>query len=222
MIDYLRGRLISFTGDQALLEVGHLGVVAQLPAPDRERLIALHQGTAAPPNIHLYTHLVIRPEEWLMFGFLEEATRDLFRVLLEIQGVGPRVALALVSYVSIEELRAAVEAKETRPLERVPGIGKRTAERILLELSGKLRKRLGEGPAAARSPEAQNAIEALIALGIAQPEAGALVRLAERELSDASGARADASTRPPGGAGPDAGALVAAALRLQRAPRDRK
>jgi Holliday junction DNA helicase RuvA len=205
VIESIRGRLLAFQGDGLTIEVGGLGLFVQVPAGDRSRLAALSDGTPAAPPVHLFTHLVIRPESWQLFGFLEEEQRALFRLLLEVTGVGPRLALNVVSHLSLSQMREAVEAKETGSLVRVPGIGKRTAERILLELSGKLEKTLGEGAVLARVPAGQDAVDALVALGLAQPEALALVRAAAREL----------------GAEGEASALVAAALKRQRTPRGR-
>ena len=205
MIETLRGRLTAFAGDGAIVEVGGIGLLAQLPAADRDRLAVLVDGTGAPPAVRLFTHLVVRPESWLLFGFLDESTRDLFRVLLEVQGVGPRMALGLVSRLTLAQLQEAVAARDASPFTAVPGIGPRTAERVLLELSGKLKKRLGETPAAARLPARRDAVDALVALGIAQPEADRLVRAAAGEAAGSE----------------DASALVTRALRLRQEPRVR-
>ncbi|MFH1144866.1 MAG: Holliday junction branch migration protein RuvA [Candidatus Eisenbacteria bacterium] len=206
MIESVRGKLRAFSAEGLIVEVAGLGLLLQTPAGDRERLTALAEGTPAPPSVQLFTHLVIRPESWQLFGFLGEEQRDLFRVLLEISGVGPRMALNVVSRLSLAQIQQAVAAKAPEPFEAVPGVGRRTAERMLLELSGKLRKRLGEATGiAARSPVVQDAIDALVALGITQPEAIELVQHAARD----PGAARDSST------------LIAAALQRQRAPRGR-
>lgn len=205
MIESIRGRLETITAEGAIVEVGGLGLLACVPGGDRARLGALLDGTGAPPAVRLFTHLVVRPESWQLYGFLEKGARDLFRVLLDIQGVGPRMALALVSRLSLEQIQEAVAARDPSAFKAVPGIGLRTAERILLELSGKLRKRLDEAPAAARVPALRDAVDALVALGLAQPEADRLVR--------------EAAAEPE--AGRDASSLVASALRRRREPRAR-
>jgi Holliday junction DNA helicase RuvA len=142
----------------------------------------------------------VRPESWQLFGFADTAQRDLFRVLLGISGIGPRVALSVLSHLSYDRIREAISAGDTACFAALPGIGKRTAARIVLELSGKL---AGPGSAASAGGApavVQDAIDALVSLGIAQPEAAALVRAAAGEVD----------------AGDDPAPLVAAALRRQR------
>jgi len=120
----------------------------------------------------LHTHLVVREDAHLLFGFATEEERRVFRQLLKITGVGARTALSLLSGMSVSELYLAVSSQDGARLTRIPGIGKKTAERLLLELRDKLGTgapaALAGSPAAARS----DALNALIALGYSEKEAG--------------------------------------------------
>jgi Holliday junction DNA helicase RuvA len=120
----------------------------------------------------LHTHLVVREDAHLLFGFATEEERRVFRQLLKISGVGARTALSLLSGMSVSELYLAVSSQDGARLTRIPGIGKKTAERLLLELRDKLGTgapaALAGSPAAARS----DALNALIALGYSEKEAG--------------------------------------------------
>ncbi|MCK4414253.1 MAG: Holliday junction branch migration protein RuvA [Candidatus Eisenbacteria sp.] len=200
MIESIRGRLAALHDEGAIVEVGGLGLLVQVPAGLRSRLDTLLEGTADAPTIHLATHLLVRPESWQLFAFVDRAQRDLFRVLLGITGIGPRVAMNILSHLSFDEIRAALEAGEASRFAAVPGIGKRTAARIVLELSGKLKDAAGAAIAVGRTPVIQDAIDALVSLGVAQPEAVTLIGAAAREA----------------GENDDPATLVAAALRRQR------
>jgi Holliday junction DNA helicase RuvA len=195
VIESVRGRLLAIGQDAVSLEVGGVTLRLQVPTGVLAELSPLLDATGAPPTVRLYTHLIIRPDAWLIFGFLAPQERQLFRVLLEIPGIGPRLSLSVLSHLSREEIREAVAARDARRFESVPGIGKRTAARILLELSGKLADAPQEGEAG-RSASALDAVEALVTLGLARPEAESLVRAAAREI----------------GTGVEADRLVAAAL----------
>lgn len=127
---------------------------------------------AAGSAVVLHTHLVVREDAHLLFGFATEEERRVFRQLLRISGVGARTALSLLSGMSVSELYLAVSSQDGARLTRIPGIGKKTAERLLLELRDKLGTgapaALAGSPAAARS----DALNALIALGYSEKEAG--------------------------------------------------
>jgi len=126
---------------------------------------------ATGKSVVLHTHLVVREDAHLLFGFATEEERGVFRQLLKISGIGARTALALLSGLSVSELYLAVSSQDGARLTRVPGIGKKTAERLLLELRDKL---VAGGPAApAGSPASArgDALNALIALGYSEKEA---------------------------------------------------
>lgn len=168
MIAYLRGILAAVDPPHLVIEVqgiayeveAPLGVFADLPVPGQA--------------LTLYTHLVIRDDAHLLYGFRKETDRRLFRLLLKITGVGPKLALALLSGLSETELRDAVARKDAQMLSRVPGVGRKTAERLLVELAG-----LAEA-APALSPGSVtpvgDAVAALVALGYRGIEASQVVR----------------------------------------------
>jgi Holliday junction DNA helicase RuvA len=196
MIDAVRGRLVGLDAEGLSLDVG--GVTLRLLAPGGvlRQLGPLEDSTGGPPVVRLHTHLIVRPDAWLLFGFLDPQERQLFRVLLGIPGIGPRLALSLLSHLTREDIQAAVAARDARRFESVPGVGKRTAARVLLELTGKLAQTPPAAPPRGAGPVA-DAADALVALGLSRAEADALVRAAAHE----TGAEAEADQ------------LVAAALR---------
>jgi len=177
VIESVRGRLVDVDEEGIALEVGGLTLRLQVPRGVLGQLDPLPEATGAPPTVRLYTHLILRPDAWLLFGFLDREERRLFRLLLEIPGIGPRLGLAVLSHLSRAEIEAAVAAHDAKRLESVPGIGKRTAARILLELTGKVTAPATRETAGLPSALA-DAIDALTALGLARAEAEALVRAA--------------------------------------------
>ncbi len=124
--------------------------------------------------VELFTHLVVREDAHLLFGFLTSGERVAFRQLLRVSGVGPKVALAVLSGLSVDDLAAAVATEDAARLTRVPGIGKKTAERLLLELRDKLPGALPQAKAAA--PHGPDLLNALLALGYNDREASAATR----------------------------------------------
>ena len=138
-------------------------------------------------KVTLYTHLVVREDAHLLYGFLTLGERTAFRQLLKISGVGPKVALSVLSGLSVDDLSAAVESGDAARLTKIPGVGKKTAERLVLELSDKLPKTLvavrGESGGAAGSDVAN----ALASLGYNEREAQAAIKQlpADLQLADA-------------------------------------
>jgi Holliday junction DNA helicase RuvA len=137
-------------------------------------------------EVTLLTHLVVREDAHLLFGFVTAAERGAFRQLLRISGVGPKVALSVLSGLSVEDLSAAVAAQDAARLTKIPGIGKKTAERLVLELRDKLPKAV---PAARSDATAASAdvLNALLGLGYNEREAQAAVKQlpADLQLADA-------------------------------------
>jgi Holliday junction DNA helicase RuvA len=121
-------------------------------------------------QVTLHTHLVVREDAHLLFGFATEQERGAFRQLLKISGVGARIALSLLSGLSVADLAQAVTNQDSGRLTKIPGIGKKTAERLLLELRGKLEMTLSPGAAPAMS-RSQDVLNALLALGYNEREA---------------------------------------------------
>jgi Holliday junction DNA helicase RuvA len=137
-------------------------------------------------EVTLLTHLVVREDAHLLFGFLTAPERAAFRQLLRISGVGPKVALSVLSGLSVADLAAAVAAEDSGRLTKVPGIGKKTAERLVLELRDKLPKTLGVARNEA-SPTGGDVVDALLALGYNDREAQSAVKQlpADLQLADA-------------------------------------
>ena len=170
MIGRLTGILAQKTPPQLLLDVRGVGYEVDVPMSTFFNLPALGEA------VTLLTHFVVREDAQVLFGFLTEAERTTFRQLVKISGVGPRTALSILSGQSVGELAAAVSQQDSGRLVKVPGIGKKTAERLLLELKGKLGPDLA-APAAARLDAAQSDIaQALQALGYNEREAQAAVK----------------------------------------------
>lgn len=164
MIGRLSGKLLEKRPPLVLLDVQGVGYEVDVPMSSFYNLPGLGEA------VTLLTHFVVREDAQLLYGFLTAKERDAFRVLIRITGVGPKMALSLLSGLSVDELAQAVALQETGRLTRVPGVGKKTAERLLLELKGKLADAL---PAAASSPAgvAHDALNALLALGYSDKEA---------------------------------------------------
>lgn len=132
---------------------------------------------ATGEKITLFTHLLVREDAHLLYGFASQEERDLFRQLIRISGIGARTALSLLSGMSVAEMVQAVTLQDAARFSRIPGIGKKTAERLLLELKGKLGATLeGVGSAAAQGDNMADILNALIALGYSSKEAGAALR----------------------------------------------
>ena len=158
-----------------MVDVG--GVAYELEAP----MTAFYELSEVGERVSLFTHLAIRDDAHLLFGFADLQQRDVFRVLLKISGVGPRVALALLSGLTVDDLAACVAAGDIAQLTRVPGIGRKTAERLVIELRDRLESVSGVGPDSSRStltPQ-QDAVSALMALGYRETEASRAVRAVE-------------------------------------------
>lgn len=156
-----------------LVDVG--GVGYELEAP----MTTFYDLPAAGETVTLFTHLVVREDAHLLFGFVRESQRRLFRNLLKVNGVGPRVALAVLSGLSDDEFVRAVQGNDIDRLTRVPGIGKKTAERLIIEMRDKLDHELpAQSPAtaSASSDPVSEAVTALIALGYKPNEASRMVR----------------------------------------------
>ena len=172
MIVRLAGTLISRQPPSLTLDVSGVGYEVEAPLNIFDRLPADGQELA------ILTHLVVRDDAHTLYGFLAEADRRLFRELLKVTGIGPRLALAILSGVSSDDFALMVEAGDAKALTRLPGIGKKTAERLILEMRGKVSDLGGGSDAAgggALSAEGE-AREALTALGYSSSEALKMIR----------------------------------------------
>lgn len=198
MIGYLKGNVTHLYNEYCFIDVQGVGYRVFISAATRQEL-----GLNAA--VTLYTHLNVREDALLLYGFYSQDEYDLFQHLIAITGVGPKVALGVLSAISPGEFRAAVSQQNAALLTRIPGIGKKTAERMILELKDKLGMAEGAAAFAGRDSigravpqdSVQEALAALVALGYSQGEAGTtlskvnaeglpvqeLIRLALKELS---------------------------------------
>ena len=182
MIGRLTGRLAAKTPPQVLLDVGGVGYELDVPMSTFFNLPALGEPA------QLLTHLVVREDAQLLYGFLTEGERGTFRELVKISGVGPRTALAILSGLSVTELSLAVSRQDTARLVKVPGSGKKTAERLLLELKGKLGAELALTAGATPLSDAQADIaQALQSLGYNEREAQAAIKALPADVGVSDG-----------------------------------
>ena len=180
MIGKLVGTLSSKHPPQVVVDVGGVGYELDVPMSTFFNL---------PPTgetVTLHTHLVVREDAHALYGFGSGEERAAFRRLIRISGVGARTALAVLSGLSVAELAQAVAAQETGRLTRIPGIGKKTAERLLLELKGKL----AESTARPAPGAASDVLNALLGLGYSEKEALAAIKRLAPGVSVAEGIRA--------------------------------
>lgn len=185
MIGRLSGTLLEKHPPGVLVDVGGVGYELDVPMSTFYDLPA----TGAP--VSLLVQMVVREDALLLFGFLQAAERDVFRQLIRIAGVGARTALAVLSGLSVDELARSVALQDASRLRKVPGIGKKTAERLLLELEGKLgpATTASAGPGASAADPGTDMLQALLALGYSEREASATVARLPAGIAVAEGIR---------------------------------
>ena len=184
MIGRLSGILLEKNPPQLLLDVQGVAYEVDVPMSTFYNLPVLGE------RVTLWTHLVVREDAHLLFGFGSDSERRAFRQLLKISGVGARTALSVLSGLSVAELAQAVTMQEAGRLTKIPGIGKKTAERLLLELKDKLGVDLTTTVGVLRAPPAASDIlHALLALGYSDKEAVAAVKKLPEGLSVGDGIR---------------------------------
>jgi len=165
MIGRIAGRLLEKHPPQIVVDVQGVGYELDVP------MSTFYQLPATGADVSLYTHLVVREDAHHLYGFATEPERRAFRQLLKVSGVGARTALSVLSGLSVADLRDAVSAQDTGRLTKVPGIGKKTAERLLLELRDKLDAVAGATATAKGGGHASDVANALLALGYNEREA---------------------------------------------------
>ncbi|MGH8285971.1 MAG: Holliday junction branch migration protein RuvA [Steroidobacteraceae bacterium] len=175
MIGSLRGRITAKQPPQLLLEANGVGYEIEAPMSTFYRLPPVGQET------RLLTHLVVREDAHVLYGFASEEERGLFRSLLKVSGVGPKIALALLSGMTVEAFAQCVRSQDAATLTRVPGIGRKTAERLLVEMRDRLDAAayalpVGRSGAAAPTSAESEAFGALVALGYKPQEATRLLK----------------------------------------------
>jgi len=183
VIGRLRGTLVEKQPPHLIVDVNGLGYELEVPMTTLYRLPSVGE------PVTLYTHLVVREDAQLLYGFYEKRERELFRELIRLNGVGPKLALALMSGLDVEELVRCVQAQDASALVKIPGVGKKTAERLLVELKDRFKAwettpsmfelvptgPNGARPAAPASSAETDAVSALISLGYKPQEASRAV-----------------------------------------------
>ncbi|MBK7899893.1 MAG: Holliday junction branch migration protein RuvA [Azonexus sp.] len=182
MITRLTGLLAEKNPPQIVLDVHGVGYELDVP------MSTFYNLPAAGEKLTLLTHFVVREDGHFLYGFLSEAERFAFRQLLKISGIGARTALSVLSGLSVADLAAAVARQEIGRLTKIPGIGKKTAERLLLELKGKLAETTSAALPAA-DDSSQDILNALIALGYNEREAANALKSLPAGVSTSDGIR---------------------------------
>ncbi len=165
MIAHLRGRLIAKHPNQAIIDTGGVGYDVVISVPTFSELPAAGSEVA----LHIHTH--VREDAIALFGFLRAEEKQLFEKLIAVSGIGPKLAITILSGMAAAEMVSAIRSNDVTRLTRIPGIGKKTAERMVLELRDKL-EGFGAAPAAAAKTAAEeDVLSALMNLGYARPAA---------------------------------------------------
>lgn len=175
MIAHLRGRLLTKTPNQAIIECAGVGYEATISVATFTSLPA----EGAEAALHIYTH--VREDQLALFGFSETQEKRLFEKLLTISGIGPKLAITVLSGIAADRLVTAIRSGDHASLTKIPGIGKKTAERVVLELKDKLDDMavpVAEGGAAHHGPAGDDALSALMNLGYPRPVAQKAIEMA--------------------------------------------
>ncbi|WP_425914497.1 Holliday junction branch migration protein RuvA [Pseudomonas sp. GWSMS-1] len=185
MIGRLRGTLAEKQPPHVIVDINGLGYELEVPMTTLYRLPPVGE------PLTLHTHLVVREDAHLLYGFFEKRERELFRELIRLNGVGPKLALALMSGLEVDELVRCVQAQDTSVLVKIPGVGKKTAERLLVELKDRFKAwdvvpgmspLVAEPRAGGAVSSAENdAVSALISLGYKPQEASRAVSAIKEE-----------------------------------------
>jgi len=183
MITFLRGKLQDVLPTQITVEVNGVGYEVLIPLSSYDKLPAPAQ------EVQVLTHLVVREDAHTLYGFMSSAERELFRLLINtVSGIGPRIALNILSGISVAAFRGAVASADVKALSQISGVGKKTAERIVVELKDKIgaagawEARSAERALSPGDQKVNDAVLALIALGFKQIDAHDAVRRAQDQL----------------------------------------
>ena len=175
MLDYIRGRVISKSPTRLILEVAGIGYLLHIPLSTFEK-IPKHG------EVTILTQLFIREDQIKIFGFATGEERDLFQLLLSVNGIGPNMAITILSGSTVEDIKRAVINEDAKALEKIKGVGKKTAERIILELKETIKEittSISTGMDAQQKALVSDAVMALISLGYGRS-------IAEKAVSDAA------------------------------------
>ena len=181
MIGKLSGTLLEKNPPQILVDCHGVGYEVDVP------MSTFYNLPASGEKVALLTHFVVREDAQILYGFGTASEREAFRQLIKISGVGPRTALSILSGMSVADLAQAVTAQEVARLVKVPGIGKKTAERLLLELKGKIGAELGPVSGAPQTDAHGDIQQALLALGYNDKEAAAALKALPADVGVSDG-----------------------------------
>ncbi|NQS97924.1 MAG: Holliday junction branch migration protein RuvA [candidate division Zixibacteria bacterium] len=160
MFDYISGKIAGKHPTRLIIDVAGVGYDLQIP------LSTYNKTGKIGDHCKIYTELVVRQESWTLYGFADEEERALFKLLMTVSGVGPKSALAALSGMSVQQIRSAIASNDAQKLTLIPGVGKKTAQRIALELKDKVKTLPGEaGETIPLDAEYEEAVLALEALG---------------------------------------------------------
>lgn len=174
MIASLSGRVQEVAADSLVVEIGGVGLQVFAPAPLRDRV-------RVGESVFLYTYLVVREDALILFGFDTKEGREFFTLLLGVDGVGPRLSLSVLSTLSPDAIRRAVFHEQAEIFSRVPGVGRKTAQKILLHLQDRIPASIGLEPVAAITDMDSEVMDALTALGYSVVEAQTAVQSIPRD-----------------------------------------
>jgi Holliday junction DNA helicase RuvA len=177
MIARINGRIIDLMEDSIVVSLGGVGIQLFVP-------LQLHTNSQVGDLIQLHTYLVVREDSLTLFGFSSTEQRDFFQLLLSVSGVGPKIALSGLSTLNPDAIRRAVFAEQSEVFSRIPGVGKKTAQKILLHLQDKVKATDGFEPVAAIDHTDAQVLEALISLGYSVVEAQAAIQSIPKDSSD--------------------------------------
>ncbi|MCX7794606.1 MAG: Holliday junction branch migration protein RuvA [Thermodesulfovibrionales bacterium] len=170
MIGILRGKLLKKAPDRIIIDVGGVGYVVHISLITFEKLRNIDS------EILLHTHTVLKEDSLQLYGFLSEDEKDIFCTLLNVNGIGPKTALNILSYLEPDDLKKAIEEEDLKKLTKIPGLGKKTAQRLLLELRDKLPDKMKR-----EDPLLSDAVSALMNLGYQKSEAKDAVERAQKK-----------------------------------------
>lgn len=185
MIGRISGLLLEKLPLMVLVECAGVGYELHIPTSTFDRLPAINE------KVVLLAHTIVREDAHLLYGFMRADEREVFRQLIKISGIGPRMAIAVLSGMSVSDLGRCIEQQDTAPLVRIPGIGKKTAERLLLEMKDKLQNVSGVDVAGviASRPIHRDIVQALMSLGYREREISAVVSTLPVDIPIAEGVR---------------------------------
>ena len=181
MIGKLTGTLLEKNPPEVLVDCAGVGYEVQVPMGTFYNLPAIGE------RVSLLTQFIVREDAQLLYGFASAPERAAFRQLIKISGIGPRMALGILSGMGVDDLAQAITLQEVGRLVKVPGIGKKTAERLLLELKGKLGADIGSAPHQTSSAAQADILQALLALGYSDKDAAAALKALPADVGVSDG-----------------------------------